>query len=148
MDVRRYGDLSRTAAQTLLRTRCLKNRQVLTDAEWQAMSALWQVQRHFDLGRRRQQQSVFARSEQGRWASSQGQLRITDWVHVTRPAAATGAGTRTGSLGKAPDTPPLSCRSSSRGVMNRRTLSDRPVNLARPAVALVHTHPCASDVRL
>ena len=37
---------------------------------------------------------------------------ITDWVHVTRPAAATGAGTRTGSLGKAPDTPPPSCRSA------------------------------------
>ena len=39
-------------------------------------------------------------------------LHITDWVHVTRPAAATGAGTRTGRLGKAPDTPPPSCRSA------------------------------------
>ena len=39
-------------------------------------------------------------------------LQLTDWVHVTRPAAATGAGTRTCSLGKAPDTPPPSCRSA------------------------------------
>ena len=47
--------------------------------------------------------------ERVRLPSSSRVQHLTDWVHVTRPAAATGAGTRTGSLGKAPDTPPPSC---------------------------------------
>ena len=45
-------------------------------------------------------------SKQVHWASA------NSWVHVTRPAAATGAGTRTGNLGEAPDTPPPSFRSA------------------------------------
>ena len=51
-----------------------------------------------------------------------GHQHITDWVHVTRPAAATGAGTRTGSLGGRRH-PSAELTLGSRGVMNRRTLA-------------------------
>ena len=35
---------------------------------------------------------------------------ITDWVHVTRPAAATTTGRERCNLGKVVDTPSLTCR--------------------------------------
>ena len=55
---------------------------------------------------------------------------ITGWVHVTRPAAATGAGTQNGKLGKGAGHPSAELTLGSRGVMNRQTLSDRHVCLA------------------
>ena len=36
--------------------------------------------------------------------------QITDWVHVTRPAAATTTGHERYNLGKVVDTPSLTCR--------------------------------------
>jgi hypothetical protein len=49
----------------------------------------------------------FASVKMERSATRGGTHQITDWVHVTRPAAATGAGMRTGCSGEAPDTPSL-----------------------------------------
>ena len=53
-----------------------------------------------------------------------------------------------GSLGRGAGHPSAELSLGSRGVMNRRTLSDRPVNLARPAVALVPRRRCAPNAQL
>ena len=45
-----------------------------------------------------------------RWSQATEELRITDWVHVTRPAAATTTGRERDNWGKAVDTPSLTCR--------------------------------------
>ena len=52
----------------------------------------------------------FASVKMERSATRGGTHQITDWVHVTRPAAATATGHERYSLGKVADTPSLTCR--------------------------------------
>ena len=68
---------------------------------------------------------AFRRPREPKPRGSAGSSRVhhlTDWVHVTRPAAATGAGTLKGSQGKGGGHPFAELSLGSRGVMNRRTL--------------------------
>ena len=61
------------------------------------------------------------------------QRHITDWVHVTRPAAATAAGCERVRLGKGGGHPFADLSLGSRGVMNRRTLDAMKTRISRKA---------------